>query len=205
MNCIKKYFPLGKKQEKLLSAYQELLKHWNEKINLISRKDIDNLCIRHFLHSLSIAKIIDLSNTKVIDVGTGGGLPGIPLAIFFPKAEFLLIDSIEKKIFALQNIIENLGLTNVKALKIRSKELKQKFDFVVARAVAEFPKFIKDTKHLIEKGQKTNLPNGFIYLKGGDLKNETAPFAGKIKIWNLNDFFSEDFFETKKILFLPKN
>jgi len=196
MNCIDKYFSLPKKQkEKLETFAQEIIK-WNKYINLISRQDIENICLHHILHSLSIAKFFDLNQKKVADIGTGGGFPGIPLAIIFPQAKFTLVDSIEKKTKVLQEIIKTLDLTNVHIIRNRSENLSGKYDYIVARAVSNLKKFIKNTRHLLA-------PNSaIIYLKGGDIEQEIKPFKEKIKIFPLKDIFQEDFFEKKYILYL---
>ncbi|MBN2891630.1 MAG: 16S rRNA (guanine(527)-N(7))-methyltransferase RsmG [Bacteroidales bacterium] len=200
MDCIEKYFYLSPDQKEKYIKFKELFLDWNSKINLISRKDVDFFCIKHVLHSLSIAKYVDLDGTKVLDVGTGGGLPGIPLAIMFPNAQFSLIDSIRKKIDAVSNIISELGLKNTEAQNIRSNELKGKFDFVVARAVTNFPKFYNDVKHLIKPGFISNKTNGIIYIKGGDFGEEIKPYKKKITIDKISDTFKEDYFDTKKII-----
>ncbi len=200
MNCIEKYFYLNDKQKEDFKKFKSLFLEWNSKINLISRKDTDEFCTKHVLHSLAIAKYADLDGTKIIDVGTGGGFPGIPLAIMFPEADFLLIDSINKKINVVNDIIEKIGLPNVKAQAVRSNELKGKFDFVVARAVTNFPKFFNDVKHLIKGGFVTNVTNGIIYLKGGDFAEETKKYRQKIVTENLSEYFKDDFFDTKKII-----
>lgn len=200
MNCLEKYFYLTQDKKDKFILFKKIFIDWNKKINLVSRKDIDFLCLNHLLHSLSIAKYVDLDDTKVIDVGTGGGFPGIPLAIFFPKTKFLLIDSIKKKINVVNDVIQKLELPNVKAQAIRSNELKGKFDFVLARAVTNFPKFFSDVKHLIRGGVVTNQTNGILYLKGGDFKDEIKNKKHKIHIENISDYFKEDFFQTKKII-----
>lgn len=200
MDCIEKYFYLNPDQKDKFLKFKELFLDWNSKINLISRKDVDFFCVRHVLHSLSIAKYVDLDGTKVLDVGTGGGLPGIPLAIMFPKANFLLVDSIGKKISAVNSMISELGLTNAKAEQIRSNDLKGKFDFIVARAVTNFPKFFNDVKHLARPGFISNKNNGIVYIKGGDFSEEIKPYKNKITIDVISDTFKEDFFDTKKII-----
>lgn len=200
MDCIEKYFYLTPKQKSQFNKFKELFLDWNSKINLISRKDAEFFCINHVLHSLAIAKYVDLDGTKILDVGTGGGLPGIPLAIMFPKAELFLIDSIGKKINAVSSMINDLGLKNAKAQKIRSNELKGKYDFIVARAVTNFPKFFNDVKHLIKPGVITNQTNGIVYIKGGNFSEEIKPYKKKINIDLISDSFKEDFFKTKKII-----
>lgn len=200
MDCIEKYFYLTPYQKEKFLLFKELFIEWNSKINLVSRKDIDSFWINHVLHSLAIAKFVDLDGTKVLDVGTGGGLPGIPLAIIFPEAEFLLIDSVGKKITAVLDMIEELDLPNLKAQQIRSNELKGKYDFVVARAVTNFPKFFNDVRHLLKSGFHTNKKNGIVYIKGGDFREEIKPFKQKIDIEKISDLFDEEYFETKKII-----
>jgi len=173
-------------------------------INVISRKDMDNFQVHHVLHSLAIGKIISfLPGTRILDVGTGGGFPGIPLAILFPECEFTLLDSIEKKIRVVSAVAEELELNNVIPARKRAEDEKRKYHFVVSRAVTEFQGFVKLTEKNIEKTGKNNLKNGIIYLKGGELADELAPFKSRVTIWNISDFFKEPFFETKKIVYLP--
>ena len=172
-------------------------------INVISRKDMDNFMVHHVLHSMSIAKIINFApRTRILDVGTGGGFPGIPLAIMFPEAEFTLLDSIEKKIKVVAAVAGELGLKNVKPLRKRVEEEKSKYHFIISRAVTSFPGFVKITLKNIDKKEINSLKNGVIYLKGGDLSDEIALFGKNLTIWNLKDFLSEPFFDTKKILHL---
>lgn len=198
ISIVKKYFDLSQEQEQLLTKFVEIIANWNTKINLISRKDIDNIWQNHILHSLSIAKYIDLSNKKVIDVGTGGGFPGIPLAIMFPSANFTLIDSVGKKVMVVNDVVENLKLTNVKVFKARSTEIKDKFDFIVARAVASFDVFYKETKHLVKK--TNDLSGGIIYLKGEDFEKEFDMFGGKVVVTPIIAYYSELYFENKNII-----
>lgn len=200
MKVLTKYFDLNQKKINLLIDFQKLFTDWNSKINLVSRKDIEFFELKHILHSLSIAKYVDFKNSSVIDIGTGGGLPGIVLAIMFPDAKFFLIDSIGKKITAVQNMIFELGLKNVEAKNIRSNDLHEKFDYIVARAVTNFPDFYKSVSHLLKSGEAGSLPNGIIYLKGGDLNDELFDFKSKIRITNISEYFDENFFETKKII-----
>lgn len=195
---IAKYFPnLSDKQKSQFAALGSLYPEWNEKINVISRNDIDELYTRHILHSLAIAKFNLLDNSKnIIDVGTGGGFPGIPLAIMYPEKQFTLIDSIGKKISVVQDVIEKIGLTNATAQKINSNDLHQKFDTIVSRAVTAFPNFVKQTHKLLEKSPTSSI----VYLKGGDFEEEIAPFRKHITLYNIPDVFKEDFFETKKVI-----
>ncbi|MDR0507813.1 MAG: 16S rRNA (guanine(527)-N(7))-methyltransferase RsmG [Dysgonamonadaceae bacterium] len=205
MDIIKKYFPLlTDKQEMQLLALHDLYTDWNTKINLISRKDIENLYEKHILHSLGIAKVINFKdNSTILDVGTGGGLPGIPLAILFPNVQFLLIDSIGKKIKATENIVQQIGLTNIKCKQERVEDENNKFDFIVSRAVMPLSDLVKVAKKNIAKEQHNAFPNGFICLKGGDLQAELNIFRKKVIIYNLDDYFEEEFFRTKKVVFLP--
>ncbi len=202
IEIIEKYFTLTQKQKRLLTQYVQLLLDWNRKINLISRQDEQNVWVHHILHSLSIAKAANLNGAKVIDVGTGGGLPGIPLTIMFEQAQFTLIDSIGKKIAAVQDIIRQLDLPNVRAFQAHSKQVKDKFDFVTARAVADFRKFYKLTRHLLRKGEQFDQPNGILYLKGGDFSQEIAIFGQRVKVFDLSQWFDLPFFETKKLIYL---
>ena len=185
------------------SNLEDLYKDWNSKINVVSRKDIDELTIRHVLHSLGIAKVQEFKpNSNILDIGTGGGFPGIPLAILFPESNFYLVDSIGKKIKVVQEIADELGLKNVKAQHIRAEEVKGRFDFIVSRAVTNMDDFVKWTHKKIAKKQNHELKNGILYLKGGDLKEELQNFP-KATIYNLSDYFDEDFFQTKKVVYLP--
>jgi 16S rRNA (guanine527-N7)-methyltransferase len=173
-------------------------------INVISRKDMDNFVVHHLLHSLAIAKVITfLPGTTILDVGTGGGFPGIPLAIMFPDSEFTLLDSIEKKIKVVSSVVAELGLQNVIPVRKRVEDEKQKYHFVTSRAVTAFPDFVKITAKNIEKQGINQLKNGILYLKGGELSEELTHFQNNLKVWNINDFFDEPFFETKNILYLP--
>jgi 16S rRNA (guanine527-N7)-methyltransferase len=205
MQLIRKYFPeLNAKQISQFEAMNDLYLNWNEKINVVSRKDIEELYERHILHSLAIAKIIQFNpGTKILDVGTGGGFPGIPLAVLFPETEFVLIDSIGKKIKVVNTVSEELGLKNVTGQHMRVQSVKEKFDFVVSRAVTAFPRFVNMVKKNISIEAKNALPNGIIYLKGGDFGDEIKSYRKKIEITNIPDFFDEAFFETKKVVYLP--
>ncbi|MDR1683768.1 MAG: 16S rRNA (guanine(527)-N(7))-methyltransferase RsmG, partial [Candidatus Symbiothrix sp.] len=182
----------------------DLYTDWNSKINLISRKDIENLYEKHILHSLGIAKVLNFKDkTSILDVGTGGGFPGIPLAILFPNVVFLLIDSIGKKIKVADDIARHIGLTNVECVQERAEDEKRQFDFVVSRAVMPLPDLVKITRNNIAKRQFNALPNGWLCLKGGDIESETQTFKNKIVEYALSDFFSEEFFLTKKVIYLP--
>jgi len=198
------YFPdLTGLQKEQFAKLHDLYTDWNAKINVISRKDIDELYTRHVLHSLGIAKIMSFeSNAKVMDVGTGGGFPGIPLAILFPETSFYLIDVIGKKIKVVNEIAVVLGLKNVKAEQKRANLVTEKFDFIVSRAVTNMPDFVSWVDGKITKNQNHELANGILYLKGGDLNEELAAFP-KATQYNLSDFFSDEFFETKKVVHLP--
>lgn len=200
MQIIEKYFKnLTEDQYAQLSQLPTLYNYWNKKINVISRKDIKDIETHHILHSLSIAKVIDFNeNSKILDIGTGGGFPGIPLAILYPKCNFILIDSIAKKIKVVNNIIEKIGLKNSIALNLRAENLNQKFDFIVSRAVTNMSKFKSYTKGKINKKQNNNLKNGTLYLKGGDLDQELCNI--KHTMYNISDFFDETFFDSKKII-----
>ena len=201
---ILKYFPnLTEAQKSQYQQLETLYKDWNEKINVISRKDIDEFYERHVLHSLGIAKIMEFADgTKVLDIGTGGGFPGIPLAILFPNVEFTLVDSIGKKITVVNAVAESLGLKNVKAYHERAEKIKDKFHFVVSRAVTQMPVFLRWLKGKFEKEQFNPKHNGVLYLKGGDLGEELAGI--KCEIYNLKDQFGEEFFDTKKVVYLSK-
>ncbi len=205
MHLLIKYFSdLTDKQIGQFKKAGELYHYWNKRINVISRKDIDNLYLNHTLHSLSIAKVILFrKGTTVLDVGTGGGFPGIPLAILMPGVFFTLVDSTGKKIRVVNEIKGELGLENVTALHSRAEDLKGQYDFIVSRAVCKFPEFVKMTRGLLKPGGKNSIANGILYLKGGDIRNEISLFEGKVKIFSISCFFSEDFFDKKKIIYLP--
>jgi|TARA_B100000767_G_scaffold22358_1_gene19995 16S rRNA (guanine527-N7)-methyltransferase len=204
LNIIKSNFPdLKDSQYKQFESLAKLYESWNNKINVISRKDISELNIRHVLHSLSIAKIIKfVPNTTILDVGTGGGFPGIPLAIMFPDVTFHLTDSIGKKIKVVKAIVYELGLKNVIAEKTRSESVDQQYDFIISRAVTNMNNFIKIVDGKISLASKNSLKNGILYLKGGDLTSELK-FFKTAKTININSYFSDPFFETKKIVYLP--
>ena len=204
MEEILKQFPdLSENQILQFQKLQALYEDWNAKINVISRKDIDELYTRHVLHSLGIAKIIEFRpGSKIMDVGTGGGFPGIPLAIFYPEVDFYLIDVIAKKIKVVNEVAAGLGLKNVKAEQKRAELVKQEFDFIVSRAVTNMPDFVSWVDGKITKKQNHELANGILYLKGGDLTEELAAFPKETE-YNLSDFFTDEFFETKKVVHLP--
>ena len=204
MEEVFKYFPnLTDIQQQQFKALQEVYTEWNTKINVISRKDIDELYTRHILHSLGIAKVISFKEgTKVLDVGTGGGFPGIPLAILFPEVQFHLIDVIAKKIKVVNEVANILQLQNVKAEQMRAENVTGNYDFIVSRAVTNMPDFVKWVKHKISKKQNHDLKNGILYLKGGDLTEELLDFP-KATLYNLSDYFDNEFFETKKVVHLP--
>jgi len=206
MELIRKYFPdLSTQQIKQFEKLMKIVPQLNQKVNVISRKDIAHLEERHVLHSLSIAKRFHFDSTaSVIDVGTGGGFPGIPLAILFPLTAFTLIDSIGKKIEVIREIIEYLELKNVSPVKQRMEQISQKADFVVSRAVTAFPQLDQWTRKLINPGNEQSMPNGLISLKGGDLDKELAPFKDRVKIFPLSNYFEESFFYTKMIVYLKK-
>jgi len=205
LDLLKQYFPeLTPSQigrfEQLGSLYLE----WNTKINVISRKDIDELYLRHVLHSMAIARIIRFQpGSSLLDVGTGGGFPGIPLAILFPECHFTLIDSIGKKIRVVQEVADHLELANVTALKNRVQEIKIRYDFVISRAVTAFPDFVSMVRKNVSPHSMNALPNGIIYLKGGDFEEEISAFKASAEIFDLSKIFAEPFFETKKVIYLP--
>lgn len=204
MELILKYFPnLTKTQISKFRALEVLYKDWNIKINVVSRKDIDELYIRHVLHSLALAKIINFNmGSHILDVGTGGGFPGIPLAILFPDCKFHLVDSIAKKIKVVDEVITGLGLTNVTTSHSRVEEIDGRFDFIVSRAVAAMPTFVHWVKGKVAKKNTHQLKNGILYLKGGDLTEELQNYK-TATIYNLSDYFEEAFYETKKVVHLP--
>lgn len=199
-----KYFPsLNTLQLQRFNQLPELYNFWNNQINVISRNDIEHLIERHVLHALGIAKVVSfLPTEKVLDVGTGGGLPGIPLAILFPGTQFYLVDSIGKKIKVVQEIATALGLENVTALQQRAEHVNQKFDFVVSRAVTQLKDFYPWVKDKFNKHSKNTLPNGILYLKGGDLTYEISESGLTVQQFHLKDYFEEDFFETKQVIYI---
>ena len=204
MDIVEKYFTgLSDKQVEQFRQLEGLYREWNEKINVISRKDIDALSVHHVLHSLAIAKVISFKGgTKVLDVGTGGGFPGIPLAIMFPEVDFFLVDSIGKKIKVVEGVAGALGLKNVTARQVRVETMKEKFDFIVSRAVTAFPAFVSLTRNRIRESSFNDLANGSLYLKGGDFEEEIKDFRNRVSIYNIPDFFEEEFFETKKLIYM---
>lgn len=203
MEEIIKHFPdMTELQITQFKRLDSLYREWNSKINVISRKDIDSLYTKHVLHSLGMAKVMEFKpGALVMDVGTGGGFPGIPLAILFPDTNFYLIDVIAKKIKVVQEVANGLGLKNVKAEQMRAENVKQDFDFIVSRAVTNMPDFVKWVRGKIKKEQNHDLPNGILYLKGGDLTEELSVFQ-KVTIYDLSDYFEDEFFETKKVVHL---
>lgn len=205
MDIILKYFPnLTERQREQFAALLPLYEEWNAQINVISRKDMEHFYEHHVLHSLAIAKVMEFASmTEVLDVGTGGGFPGVPLAIMFPDARFTLIDSIGKKIKVVNDVISRLGLTNSKAMQIRAEQLDGEYDFVVSRAVTTLGEFVPWVKGKMSKTQYNKLRNGILYLKGGDLTNELFTFRHKVKTWDISEWFEEEFFETKKVIYLP--
>jgi 16S rRNA (guanine527-N7)-methyltransferase len=204
MKIIQKYFKgLSKEQLIQFTKLEVIYKDWNSKINVISRKDIDELYLRHVLHSLSIAKLISFKDgTSILDVGTGGGFPGIPLAILFPNCKFHLVDSIQKKINVVNNVIKELDLKNVKTSSCRVEAISEKNDFVVSRAVTNMKDFVSWIKFKINKISFNDFKNGVLYLKGGDLNEELKSFKN-VKTFELSEFFNEDFFNEKKVVYLP--
>ena len=202
MQIIHKYFPdLTEKQIKQFADLQPLYEHWNAQINVISRKNMDTIYTNHILHSLAIAKVIQFEKgTKILDIGTGGGFPGIPLAILFPEADFLLVDSIGKKIKVVNEVSNAIGLTNVRTLHERAENIKENFDFIVSRAVTNMTDFKKWVKGKFNKSHNNTLNNGILYLKGGDLSEELKGISHQQ--YNIADFFKEDFFETKKVVYI---
>jgi 16S rRNA (guanine527-N7)-methyltransferase len=204
-DIIFRYFPdLSPLQREQFVKLFDLYREWNEKINVISRKDIENLYINHVLHSLGIAKVCTFKpGASILDVGTGGGFPGIPLAILFPETQFHLVDSIGKKITVVQNVAAGIGLTNVRAEQIRAEQIKGEYDFIVSRAVTRLKEFYGWVNKKTRKNSVHTLYNGILYLKGGDLEEELAELKRPYQLFDLPDFFAEPFFETKKIVYVP--
>ena len=202
---ITKYFPeLTEKQVSQFEQLDALYRDWNEKINVISRKDVENLYTNHILHSLGIAKVMSFKpGATVLDVGTGGGFPGIPLAILFPETQFHLVDSIGKKITVVNEVANGVGLSNVKGEQIRAEQIKAKYDFIISRAVARMKEFYGWVNTKIKADSMHSLDNGILYLKGGDLDEELDELKKPYSIYNLSDYFTEEFFETKRVVFMP--
>ena len=201
---ISEYFKLSERQAEQFAQLDALYRDWNSKINVISRKDIDNLYEHHVLHSLAIAKLLPFQpGTTIMDVGTGGGFPGIPLAILFPECQFLLIDSVGKKIKVATEVAKSLGLTNVVCKQERVEEEKQKFDFVVSRAVMPLPDLVKLVQKNISNKHRNAVPNGLVVLKGGDLKDEIAPYIKTAEVTPCSQWFKGEWFETKQVIYLP--
>ena len=191
-------------QRNRFASLQELYANWNAKINLISRQDIGNLYTHHVLHSLAIAKVITFkADTKILDVGTGGGFPGIPMAIMFPEVKFHLVDSIGKKIKVVEDVIRQLGLDNATCEQARAEQLQSKYDFVVSRAVTTIPEFVNWIRGKISKNNQHGVTNGIFYLKGGNLEDEIKPFKKKTTLFEISDYFKEDYFRGKQIVYLP--
>jgi 16S rRNA (guanine527-N7)-methyltransferase len=205
IDIILKYFPnLTDLQQQQFAQLDSLYREWNAKINVISRKDIDNLYEHHILHSLAIAKVINFRpTTQILDFGTGGGFPGIPLAILFPECQFRLIDGTGKKIRVAQEVCQAIGLTNCQPVHLRGEDEKGKYDFVVSRAVMPLPDLVKIVRKNISKTQRNTLPNGIICLKGGELQAETQPFRNIVELTDISTFFSEEWFKEKHVIYLP--
>ena len=205
IDIILKYFPnLTDLQQQQFAQLDSLYREWNAKINVISRKDIDNLYEHHILHSLAIAKVINFRpTTQILDFGTGGGFPGIPLAILFPECQFRLIDGTGKKIRVVQEVCQAIGLTNCQPVHLRGEDEKGKYDFVVSRAVMPLPDLVKIVRKNISKTQRNTLPNGIICLKGGELQAETQPFRNIVELTDISTFFSEEWFKEKHVIYLP--
>lgn len=205
ITIIEKYFPqLTEQQKQQFTQLGELYIHWNAQINLISRTDMDNLYEKHILHSLAIAKVVNFKDfSEILDVGTGGGFPGIPLAIMFPFCQFHLVDSIGKKIKVVNEIVTALGLANVKAEQMRAEQVEGEYDFIVSRAVTRLLPFYGWVKGKVNINNYNSVRNGILYLKGGDLKEEIKELGKKSRVYELSDYFTEAFFETKKIVHVP--
>jgi 16S rRNA (guanine527-N7)-methyltransferase len=205
IELIEKYFPqLTEQQKQQFTQLGELYQHWNAQINLISRTDMDNLYEKHILHSLAIAKVVNFKDfTEILDVGTGGGFPGIPLAIMFPFCQFHLVDSIGKKIKVVNEVATALGLTNVRAEQMRAEQVQGEYDFIISRAVTRLLPFYGWVKGKVNINNYNSVRNGILYLKGGDLKEEIKELGKKTRVYELSDYFTEEFFETKKIVHVP--
>ena len=205
MDAILKYFPeLTERQREQMAALLPLYEEWNAQINVISRKDMEHFYEHHVLHSLAIAKVVQFKPMcEIMDVGTGGGFPGVPLAIMFPDSRFTLIDSIGKKIKVVSDVLARLDLRNAKALQSRAEQVEGEYDFIVSRAVTSLPEFVPWVKDKVSKTQYHRLRNGILYLKGGDLEKELMPFRKKVRTWDIGEFFAEEYFQTKKVIYLP--
>ena len=205
MQLLLKYFPeLTERQREQFAALLPLYEDWNSKINVISRKDMANFYEHHVLHSLAIAKVQPFkTQADILDVGTGGGFPGIPLAIMFPHSNFYLIDSIGKKVKVVQHVVASLGLKNVRTEQIRAEQVQGEFDFIVSRAVTDLSQFTQWVRGKVSDIHYHHLRNGILYLKGGDLTEELAPFKKKVHTWDISDFFEEEYFQTKKVIYMP--
>lgn len=206
ISLIEKYFPaLTERQKEQYRSLYSLYEDWNSKINVVSRKDFEQLYLRHILHSLAIAKVCQFeAGARVLDVGCGGGFPSVPLAIMFPEVEFVSADSIGKKITVVKGVCEGAGITNIDARHTRVEQIPEKFDYIISRAVTEMPQFVKWIWTKLERGQKGTLPNGILYLKGGDLTEELGATRMKWVEYMIADFFEEEFFETKKVVYTTK-
>lgn len=204
---IKRYFPtLDARQEQQLELLGTLYAEWNARINVVSRKDMEHLYTRHILHSLAIAKVCQFeAGARVVDIGCGGGFPSVPLAIMFPDVEFIGVDSIAKKIRVVEGIIEGADIRNLRAVNCRAEQLGEKCDYVVSRAVTEMAKFMPWAWQLLRRGQRGTLPNGILYLKGGDLAEELAATRRTWDIYNISTFFDDEFFETKRVVYTKKD
>jgi len=207
MELLHKYFPdLSETAIDQFKALRNLYSYWNERINLISRRDLQNLYLHHVLHSLAIAKVFPFEpGTKILDAGTGGGFPGVPLAIFFPEVDFYLADSIGKKVIAVKSITSDLGLSNTTVLQTRIEEINEKYDFIVCRAVTSLQTMIPWVSMLINEASRHSFCNGLICLKGGDITDELKQYRDRVSLFTITDFFYEPYFETKKIIYLPAN
>ncbi|MGE0077143.1 MAG: 16S rRNA (guanine(527)-N(7))-methyltransferase RsmG [Bacteroidales bacterium] len=205
MDKILNYFPeLSQNQRTQIQELDQLYRHWNAQINVISRKDIDNVMTHHVLHSMAIGKIINFAKgTRIMDIGTGGGFPGVPLAIMFPQCHFTLVDSIGKKTIVAQEVANAINLTNVTVIKNRAEEISEKFDFVVSRAVAPIPQLMNWSNKSVKPGGINSLPNGMIFLKGGDISEELKPYRKYCEKWDIQSFFEEEYFNEKYIIFIP--